>query len=149
VPAVGHRLDDAQEALPGAVLEGAADKLRRIAVEVLTVGPEKDHDLGRRCPAHACPGRAEAVDQPCPAQPTGHLEAVGLDPDQEPHVGGQRTTLDDVHHGDIRVEEHRAGITAYGVDDVVLDRALRLGVGGPPCRLEHLDERVAVVGSDD
>ena len=51
--------------------------------------------------------------------------------------------------GDVGVEEHRTGVAPYGVDDVVLDRALHLGVGGQPSRFEHLDERIAVVDRDD
>jgi len=54
-----------------------------------------------------------------------------------------------MHHGDVRVEQHRAGVAPYRIDDVVLDRALRLGVGRKPRRFKRLDERVTVVGGDD
>ena len=149
VQAVRHRLDDAQELLPAAVVERRPDELRGVAVDVLAVRPDEDHDLGSCCTALTCSGGAEAIDQPRPAQPADGVEAIRLDPHQEPHIAGQPTALDDLDHGNVRIEKHRAGVAPYGVDDVVLDRTLRLGVGRQPGRLQHLDQRVAVIGGYD
>ncbi len=149
VQAVRHRLDDAQELLPAAVVERRPDQLRGVAVDVLAVRPDEDHDLGSCCTALTCSGGAEAIDQPRPAQPADGVETIRLDPHQEPHIAGQRTALDDLDHGNVRIEKHRAGVAPYGVDDVVLDRTLRLGVGRQPGRLQHLDQRVAVIGGYD
>ena len=132
-----------------AVLERRPDQLGGVALKALTIRPEEDHDLGGVRPARAGSRRAEAVDQPRTAKPADGVEAIGLDPDQQPHIAGQRPALDDLRHGNIGIEEHRAGVSAYGVDDVVLDRALCLGAGRKPGRLQHLDQRVAVIGSDD
>src|SRR4051812_6102590 len=45
VEAVGHELDDAEQAGPAAVLERRPDELRGVAVEVLAIRSQEDHTL--------------------------------------------------------------------------------------------------------
>src|SRR5439155_19216696 len=68
VEAVGHELDDTEQAGLAAVRERGPHELRGIAVQVLAIGAQEDNDLGGRGAESARARRAEPVDQTRSAQ---------------------------------------------------------------------------------
>ena len=80
--------------------------------------------------------------------PSCLLVAVGLDPHDQADVAGGQPAVDDAGERDVGVEQHGARLAADGVDEVGLERALLLGPAGDAEAVEHVDERLPVVGGD-
>ena len=119
-----------------------------VAVVVLAIRAQEDHHLGRGRAERAGAGRAEAADQRRAAQAVALLVAVGLDAHDEPDVARHEVAVDERGQRDVGIEQHGARVAADGVDEVGLERALGLGRAGDAERVEHRDQRVAVVGGD-
>ena len=132
-----------------AVLERLPDHAGGVAVEVLPVGAQERHHLRRVGAARPCALGAEARDQRGPAEPVLFVVAVRLDPHEQPHVTREHVAVDDVGERHIGVEQHRAGLAPDRVDEIGLERSLLLRGARHPERVEHVDERLAVIGGDD
>ena len=100
-------------------------------------------------PSARAPSAPRPVDQARPAQPVLLLVAVGLDSHEQPHVAREHVAVDDVRQRHVGVEQHRAGVAPDGVDEIGLERALLLRGARHAERVQHVDERLAVIGGDD
>ena len=100
-------------------------------------------------PSARAPSAPRPAISPDRRSPSSLLVAVGLDPHDQPDVAREHVAVDDVGQRHVGVEQHRARVAADGVDEVGLERALLLGRARHAERVEHVDERLAVIGGDD